>query len=150
MNGKETKELCVKTIDQIDTNEIDLNTISNETNDTYQATLYAGPMFNEKEKEEYLPTVIPTILPETYKDSISTGTVDEWIIGEKTETEEEEDFFEMRSEKEIRRLLSKTLLWLANMGDYPENMNDIWTIEKTSDDSERALVQVLRWVLGEV
>ena len=65
-----------------------------------------------------------------------------------------------RSEKEVRELLSKLLLWLSGMGEYPDEVRVILSPEiiglpeEDADDliksPERAAVQVLRWILGEV
>lgn len=75
--------------------------------------------------------------------------------------EEEDEFFEMLPEKEIRQLLNEIFLWLSGMGEYPELLAQICPDEIVGDPHseseeerekvrERTLVQVLRWVLGEL
>ena len=74
---------------------------------------------------------------------------------------EENEYFEMLTEKEIRQLLSDVFLWVGGMGEYPELLAQICPPEIVgdvdSDDeeerakvAERTVIQVLRWVLGEI
>ena len=73
----------------------------------------------------------------------------------------EDEYFEMRSEKDVRELLSEIFLWLSGMGEYPEILAQICPEEivgdtDSDDDDERSKVrertvaQVLRWILGEI
>lgn len=97
-------------------------------------------------------------------------------VGDSPETHDEvwkfyqepEDFqytknkFVSRDEKEVRQLLSETFLWLSGMGEYPKilaeicssnligDVQEIEDAEELVKIQEKAIAQVLRWVLGEI
>jgi hypothetical protein len=65
--------------------------------------------------------------------------------------EEEEDYFEMKSEKEIREFLTEIFLWFSRMGKYPEKLEELCSEEiVTNEIKEKTVIQILRWVLGEI
>lgn len=84
-----------------------------------------------------------------------------WTDSTLPSQQEYDDYFEMRTEKEIRQLLNEIFLWLSGMGEYPELLAQICPEEivgytDTEDEDEkmklreRTVAQVLRWVLGEL
>jgi len=66
----------------------------------------------------------------------------------------------IRSEEEIRELLSKIFMWLSGMSEYPDELREIFDPgvvgepEDEPDDliqcPEKSAVQILRWVLKEI
>jgi hypothetical protein len=76
-------------------------------------------------------------------------------------SEQENNYFKLIEEERIRELLSDTFLWLSGMGEYPELLAQVAPDEIVGDvhskkEDERdmvaakTVVQVLRWVLGEI
>lgn len=74
---------------------------------------------------------------------------------------EDNDYFEMVDEVEVRELLSEVFLWLSGMGEYPEVLAQICpegivgnhhseNEDEREQVSEKCIAQILRWVLGEI
>lgn len=74
--------------------------------------------------------------------------------------EEEEDTSEARPLSELRELLNKLALFLSGIGEYPEELGEMFDAELLSQDTpagpdytlipERAILLTLMWALGEL
>jgi len=136
MDGREAYQQCrsaITTVDQGDGSDL-----------SYTMTAYAVGPFTH-----------PTGQPPTPNGSDWYTTNHDYV------EETQDDYFEMQTEKEIRQLLNEIFLWMSGMGEYPELLAQICpeeiigNIDEASEEErmkipERAVAQVLRWVLGEL